>query len=105
MVMTDPVWVLFGAALCVLASARLTRLFVHDGFPPAVWLRRQWIARFGSDGWGLLATCHYCLSMWATGVVVAAGAVSGWAEWWWFVTAVLGLSYVAAMVVSRDGEE
>lgn len=90
----------------VLGVGRLTRIAVHDAFPPMIWLRIQW-DRLTKDGpWSKLAHCWWCASPWITAVAV------GWfflgeiypvlQVIWWFFWGILAASYLAAMVISRD---
>lgn len=98
-------------ALGVLAVARLTRLIYFDDFPPSVFIRRQWDRLTKTDpttptnirvGWNKLMYCPYCLSFYV-GLAWAIWALGSDFHWtWWAASAVLGGSYVAAIVVSSD---
>lgn len=102
------------ALVVITASARLSRLVTFDAFPPALWLRRKYLARADND-WGLLAICGYCFSFWATALIVALGDLAGVFDgkpvvsWftvaWWFAFGILGASYLAAMLMKRDGDD
>lgn len=107
------------AVITVTASARLTRLATYDKFPPVVWLRGLYLDLMDRTerrrGWQLLAICGYCFSFWATLFVVAwadlAGVFNGWtqdpslgASAWWFLMGTLGASYLAAILMKRDGD-
>lgn len=102
------------AVVVVTASSRLTRVVTFDHFPPALWLRRRWLARHDSD-WGLLAVCGYCFSFWGTALVVSLGDLAGVfdgkpvVDWftpvWWLGFGTLGASYLAAMLMKRDGDD
>lgn len=102
---------ILAAVVCVLASARLTRLVIHDTFPPSAWLRAKWELAFGDSAWGDLLRCHYCLAPWITGAVMLIGWAAGITEpsgahgAVWFAAAWLGLSYAASIVVSYDGDD
>lgn len=86
----------------ILGVGRLTRVIVHDSFPPAVWWRITW-ARITKDGpWVKLFTCWWCLSFWVTLVCIGHAWLSGLAWHWWLFWGALALSYVAAMVIARD---
>lgn len=93
-------------ATLTLGSGRLTRVVVHDAYPPAIWWRMKW-AEITNDGpWMKLFTCWWCLGPWVT--LVAAGwfvlgmsilwiGVAWWIFWGW-----LALSYITSMIVARD---
>lgn len=93
-------------AVALLAAARLTRLVVHDSFPPAVWLRGKWDKLFKSQGWALLLQCHWCFSYWATLFVVGTFFLTFLAVWiawtWWIIMGTLALSYFVAQYVHFD---
>ena len=99
------------AAVAVLGAGRLTRLIVHDAYPPAVAVRRWWVrVTWNKDSevegrWGLLATCHWCASPY----VFAIALLSAWLtdlHWgWWLFWGWLAGSYLTAMVVERDEKD
>lgn len=97
-------WAAF-AAVAVAGSARLTRLVVHDSFPPAVWVRMRWdrVTRDGS--WSTLAHCHWCLGPW----LLALALVTAWATdvsvWWWLFWGWLGASYATSWLVEHDEKD
>ena len=106
------VWVWLAAiAVGVLGAGRLTRLLVHDSYPPAQRLRQWWTARTWdkekdeAGPWGLLVTCHWCASPYVFALVLA----SAWAtslHWaWWLFWGWLAGSYLVAMVVERDEKD
>lgn len=94
------------AIVALLAAARITRLVVHDSFPPAVWARNHWEKAFDSQGWALLLLCHWCFSYWATLFVVGTFFLTFLAPWiawiWWIVMGTLALSYPVAQYVHFD---
>ena len=101
-----PWWVwLFAAALAVLATGRVTRLIVHDHWPPIVAFRRWWIGKARAGPWSLLVECHYCVAVYVAVPVVLVGWWSDLAWWWWLVLAWPGLAYAAAILVSNDGDD
>lgn len=97
------------AVVTILSSARLTRLATFDKFPPVKWARDRYIGWTDKTdrrrGWQLLAMCGYCFSFWTTLAVVLAGWLSDWHEAWWIVNGILGASYLAAIVMTFDGDE
>lgn len=101
------------SVIAILSSARLTRLFTQDTYPPVARMRSWWEdhvhrSKMHND-WSVLATCPYCASFWVTGAVVGWAGASIWftgsIHWtWWLVNVVFAFAYAAAMVVVRDGE-
>jgi uncharacterized protein DUF1360 len=56
-----------------LAAWRLTHLVVADVFPPVAKLREAVLDRYGPESaWSYLATCPYCVGVWAGVAVVVA---------------------------------
>lgn len=92
--------------VALLASARLTRLVVHDSFPPALWARSQWDKLFKSQGWALLLQCAWCFGFWATAFVVGTFFLTFLATWiawtWWLGFGILALSYPVSQYVYFD---
>jgi hypothetical protein len=97
------------------AVARATRLVTSDAYPPAVWVRRQWVNATGSrhrtQDWAPLAECPFCFAPYAAAVDLTWAVWSGaagdpgmwsWGGWWWLVNVWAAVSYVAAMIVVRD---
>jgi hypothetical protein len=106
------IWVWVAAVVVgVLGAARLTRLIVHDAYPPMSALRRWWISRTWDEDkdqtgdWGLLATCHWCASPWVFALVMLSGWASSLHWTWWLFWGWLAGSYVIAMVVERDEKD
>lgn len=97
------------AIVTVGASARLTRLVIHDDFPPIAWFRDKMLDRFETSSWSLLLVCPYCLSFWTTLLVFGLApspseADAPWAFLWWWIAGALAFSYVSAEIVWRDKE-
>lgn len=99
--------------LVAIASARGTRLIVHDVYPPAYAVRQAWIRLVGEDSiWRKLVECHYCASPYVAAAIWFP--VYGWSEalglgsmpfGWPFAFVVwFALAYVAAIIVSFDGD-
>lgn len=93
------------AVVSVLSASRITRLVTYDAFPPAVRVRMWWDKVTKDGEWALLFHCAFCASFWITLAVLGAGWASDWHPAWWFVNGVFGASYLAAMVMLRDGDE
>jgi hypothetical protein len=116
--MTDllnhPVLLVLAIIVGVVGTARFTRLLVHDTFPPSAWLRAKWgqvtADRNGDDGsWTILLSCHWCASVWSAALCLGLfwlGTLVPWigATWWWLY-GILAVSYLAGMIVERDGDE
>jgi hypothetical protein len=105
-------WWWVGALLVgVLGGARLTRLIVHDHYPPAEavrgwWIRLTWNEETNSEGrWGLLATCHWCASPYVFAIVLASAYFSDLHWFWWLFWGWLAGSYLIGMVVERDEKD
>lgn len=107
-----PVWFWLAAAVVgVFGAARLTRLIVHDTYPPAVavrqwWTKVTWNKKTNDAGrWALLVSCHWCASPYVFALVL----ISAWAtslHWgWWVFWGWLAGSYAAAIVVERDEKD
>lgn len=92
------------AVIGVLATARLTRLLVHDTYPPSAWVRDKWRSLTHDGAWSELVGCHYCAAPYFAVLVLLAGEWSDYNPWWYYVCGVLAGSYVAAIVVSFDGD-
>lgn len=120
--MSDEFYWVAVAVVTVLSASRITRLFVADKFPPTMWLRNtygEFTDRSDSRRqWQLLLFCGYCFGFWATGLVVTLGLLAevyappvskgyddiGFTAWW-LANAILGGSYLAAMVMAHDGDD
>lgn len=111
-----PVALLLAIATGVLGTARFTRLFVYDTFPPAAWVRAKWgqltAHPDGSSGeWTILLGCHFCFGVWAAALCLGLfwlGTVVVWVAYaWWWLYGILAVAYLASMIVERDdrGEE
>ncbi len=117
----SPLTLLAALFLAVVAMGRVTRLVVHDAWPPVRWIRERFVGwseqtRTVGDhqeltwraSWTLLATCPFCFAPWAVLVsLVWAWAsqldASSWAGGlWWLAHIWLAVSYLSAMLVLRD---
>ena len=92
------------ALVTITSASRLTRLVVADKFPPVLWVRSRYEERTEGTGWEWLTMCAYCFSFWATLAVVLTGWLSDWHTAWWVVFGSLGASYLAAILMTRDGD-
>jgi hypothetical protein len=113
----DPHFVLVLAiAVGILGSARLTRVITYDDYPPAEWVRERWTyltrsrrhstpERIVPGAWSKLVTCWWCATPYVTAGCAAHGYFTSLHWSWWAVWGVLGASYVAAMVIARDGDD
>lgn len=114
---TDPLVLLAALLLGVLATARATRLVVHDSWPPMMtfraWVVRVLVERWHGTGeaWSKIVTCPFCFAPYAAAVNLAwfllADAQlglheSGWAAAWWVVNLWAAIAYLAAIVVVWD---
>jgi hypothetical protein len=95
---------LLAIAVAVFGTARLTRIIVHDDYPPMIWLRSHWEARVG-ENWGKLMTCIWCGQPY-----VAAGCLA-WAyfsdfHWsWWAFWGWMALSQAGSTLLAYDEPE
>lgn len=105
----NPFLMVLAILTVILGSGRLTRVIVHDAFPPAIQLRMAWDRLVGDDSsWSKLFHCWWCMSFWVTLGSVGwfmLGQIPGW-TWlnviWWVFWGALAMSYVAAIVIARD---
>lgn len=94
----------------VLGAARLTRLVVHDAYPPAVAVREWWVRLFVRkdgeiSGWSKLATCHWCFGPWAFALVLLTAWLTNLHWGWWLFWGWLAGAYLTSMVVERDEKD
>lgn len=93
--------------VAVVATSRLTRLFVDDDWPPIVRLREWWVMRV-SEGWAVLVDCPFCVAVYVAGVNVGAWMAAyfidvEWVWWlWWVPNVFLTVAYLAAILNTRD---
>lgn len=97
------------AAVSIVSSSRLTRFLTFDEFPPVTWFRDRF-DEFMDKGpkrrkWGSISYCPWCASFWVTLAVVLAGYYSDWHTVWWLVNGTFAGSYLAAMLMVRDGDD
>ena len=96
------------AVVSVVSGSRLTRLLTFDEFPPIRWARDRF-DNFMDKGpkrrqWGMISYGPWGASFWAVLAVVLSGYFSDWHTVWWLVNGSLGGSYLAAMLMVRDGD-
>ena len=104
-----PWWPIWALGVAILGSGRLTRLLVHDVFPPAMWWRQKWsdwVVKHKHEDWGDLFFCWWCLGPWITLACIASFFLTFlalWVAWvWWLFWGWLTVAYVVSMVVARD---
>lgn len=96
--------VVFTFLLLSLASARATRLIVHDtiAFP----LRRWIVKRLGEvHPITYLFHCPYCMSVWTSMPAAAVWVIANSVGWVWWLPAVLAMSYLVAPILIRFEQE
>ena len=105
-VLENPWIAVLAIVVAIVGVGRLTRVIVHDDFPPAVWWRMQW-AKITHDGpWAKLFHCWWCLSFWVALLCVGWFLLTplwvGFAWSWWIFWGSLAVSYLATMLIVRD---
>lgn len=101
----------FAVLVAVLSAGRTARLIGFDDYPPMVWLRDKWDARFGDEGWGKLIHCPFCsapyllagITAWFVLAYSYGGDVAQ--GFWWWMNGVWGLSYLSSILVAYDQPE
>lgn len=105
----NPFLAVIAILVLIFGAGRLTRVIVHDAFPPTIALRMAWDRLVPDDNpWNKLFHCWWCMSMWVTAFAIGwflLGQIPGW-EWvnilWWIVWGALASSYAAAILIARD---
>jgi hypothetical protein len=103
----DDFWIVLAAIIVgIVGVARLTRVIVHDDFPPAVWWRIKWSTWTKDGPWAKLFLCWWCLSFWVALFCIGwflLGDVHPFFLWsWWIFWGALAGSYLATMLIVRD---
>lgn len=88
-----------------LSAGRITRLLVHDDFPPVVWFRIKWDDKTDGNGWNKLFHCHFCLSFWTVLPIGAWAWLSELHASWWVFNTIMAATYVVPMIVERDQKD
>lgn len=88
-----------------LSAGRITRLIIHDTFPPIVWFRMKWDDKTDGNSWNTLFHCHWCLSFWVTLPIGLWAWFSHLDTAWWVFNGIMAASYVAPMIVERDQKD
>jgi hypothetical protein len=111
-VSTEFYWVAV-VAVTIVSAARLTRLATVDKFPPVKAIRDWYEEKTDGSGWQWLTLCGYCFSFWATLPIMVWGDLAGVyrtpidtslsAQAWWAFNLLFFTTYLAAMVMARDG--
>lgn len=91
--------------LCLIATARLTRLVTTDRIMTPF---RRWVVnKYGEDSeTAYLVHCRYCASIWVATPVSLIWAVSTlpW-QWWWLAgPSLLAMSYVTGLASGLEEE-
>ncbi len=95
--------VVFAFLVLTLASARVTRLIVHDKLSAPI--KRAIIMKLGSGHWFVyLIHCPYCTSFWTSLGASAFGIALTGVSWWWLLPAALAMSYLVAPILVRTFE-
>lgn len=109
--MTPFEWTAF-AVVVVTSASRLTRLLTYDHFPPVRRFRDWYVNATDGNDWQLLMLCGYCMSFWVTLAVVLSANWIGvihiemsWKDMWWLLMGTLGASYIAAIMMAKDGDD
>lgn len=108
-----PTYWLFVAVVVTVATSRLIRLWTYDEFPPVVWLRDKAADIFDAVApkWAMLTYCPWCCGFWIALAVIGLGFGLDVYPWtgieslWWLIMGALASSYLAAMLMVRDGED
>lgn len=93
------------AVVAVASAARITRLLTIDEFPPVTFFRDRYESKTQGSDWQALAYCPFCMSFWVTIGVVLWGYFTDYQDAWWLVNGIFGGSYLAAILVKKDGDE
>jgi hypothetical protein len=102
-------------ALLALVTYRVTRLLVVDNFPPILWVRDRLAgdeddgvepAEWVPDWLSYLAGCYWCMSVWVSGAVTLAVALTAEVSYpllvWGGVAAVAPLIQHVEKYLTRD---
>lgn len=92
---------LFGVAVLVFGTARVSRVVAHDDFPPAEWLRIRAYALLG-DRWGKVADCIWCAQPYIVAISLAWGLLSGFHWSWWVFWGWMAVSQAGSIVLEYD---
>jgi hypothetical protein len=105
-------WWPLAIVVLILGPARLSRIVVHDLFPPAAWLRQRWsdwVVKHNHESWGPLLFCFWCFTPWVTLVALGwfvLGLYVTWILWfWWFFWGWLAIAYVGSIVLAYDSPQ
>ena len=102
----QPFLLVIAILTAILGVGRITRVLTYDAFPPAIAIRQAWLRLVKDGPWGKLATCWWCASFWITLGAFGWFWLGGIVPWiqiaWWVFFGALAVSYVAAMIISRD---
>jgi hypothetical protein len=105
-VIYDAVLLFSAFILATFAVARAARLLVYDDMPLFKNVREWWVRHTGQ--WGTLFLCQFCMTPYlaagdlAWALTTRINWFTFWGAAWWVVNGWAAMSYIAAMVVSRD---
>ena len=100
------IWLPLAVVVAIVGAARVTRLVVHDTYPPIVRLRVWW-ADITDDGpWNTLLNCPWCFGPWAFLAAILSFLLTFEAEWiawaWWLFWPWMAGSYLVSQYVYFD---
>lgn len=101
----QPLLVVLAILTAAFGVGRLSRVAVHDDFPPAVWARIQWDKLTRDGSWSKLAHCWWCATPWIMAPCLAWGYFTSLHWSWWAFWGWLALSYLATIIIARDEPE
>ena len=93
-------WVAFTLVL-VFGVARLGRLVTYDDYPPAMWVRAQYMARV-PESWGKLVQCPWCMNPYLVAISLAWAYFSDLHWTWWVFWGWLAAAQVATTISMYD---
>ena len=99
--MTVSVETITALIIGIIATARFTRLFIDDEFPPVMWIKEKFVMAVPLK-WGMLVDCGFCFATWP-GLINLVWAWQSDLHWtWWFANLWFAGIYLAAMLHARD---
>lgn len=97
------------AAIIIVSSARLTRLWTFDDFPPVQSVRDWLYDRLDNTkrgrAWQPITWCPYCSSFWITAAVAGWGWLTDFNSVWFFLNGALAASYLASILMVNDSDD
>lgn len=100
---TDYVQWAAATIITIIAVARITKLITEDNWPPAQWARDKWFDLFAPESaWRELVICPFCAAPYIAAIDLTVAYFTNMHPLWWAFNIWLTVSYLAAIVVSRD---